>query len=80
MEKYKEFNRLAKFIWNKVDYKLFKESILAAVERDCEGFIEEYIEEKWNANKNNLINFYAFFDEKAYNFIYNKMLEMDYYA
>ena len=76
MEKYKEFNRLAKFIWNKVDYKLFKESVLAAVKYTDEG----YIEEKWNANKNNLINFYAFFDEKAYNFIYNKMLEMDYYA
>ena len=72
--KFSEFNRLSKFIWNRIDYNLFKESILAAVEHADEN----YIEEKWRANKNNLHNFYAFYDERSYNFIYNKMRELNY--
>lgn len=72
--KYKEFQRLSSFIWNKVDYKLFKESILVAVP----GANEDYIDEKWRANKYNLINFYAFFEEESYDFIYNKMIDSNY--
>jgi len=70
---YSGLNLFHKYIWNRMDYGLFREAIKAAVPHADEG----YIRKKWDYSGSKL-EFIATYDEKTFNFLYNKMIKENY--
>jgi hypothetical protein len=71
---YKELNILTKYVYNRVDYGVFSKAIKSFIPHANDG----YIMVKWEMFQKSQMNFIGTFDEKLFNYLYNKMVDEGY--